>query len=535
MGNMRMERWLGVTSILGTFVTGATACGSRAIAPTTATQQRLLNNVPAIPAVVVNPSADKKEEYKGETPKLADEAEDCQRETGGNKATDARYEPWSKQFAVYELLPSGERIALDDSAQQFVDVSSAIVIERISDSPTKITATNGTEDARAERDPTRFDIDVVILRANGCRAREAVPSLQDIGGYDDPMRQPGCPDVYPAFTRPRTIKEGDKFIIPGLRFQPGDSVQLQLTGRLIGYENSPKKVESTDATIEIAGKQQKGLPKLVNDPGGKEAKIDLYTLEKRPICGEDAAVAFRVVDFAAMIPVEDRRGVDVPLLSRNARSDNRNDVYFKMNGAPAGVADELFRNAVSVSATAVGTDGKSRDIGLAKNAARPTLDHLDDGETVVIKINRRVKSDGGKELQKEIKSYSFTAVAAGLQSRLDGERKASVGTTSAFFTLLTKGGRYGFAQTFSYTISNKALYPSFWDEVGAGIHVSVLARPKDDDSMSDEPLAVGVGAHFALGANAVHVGAGYDVINGKGYALIGLSLEDFANLISGSK
>jgi hypothetical protein len=43
-------------------------------------------------------------------------------------------------------------------------------------------------------------------------------------------------------------------------------------------------------------------------------------------------------------------------------------------------SDDLFRNAISMTATAIGSDQRTRTVGLARNASWPTLEHAR-GET----------------------------------------------------------------------------------------------------------------------------------------------------------
>jgi hypothetical protein len=185
-----------------------------------------------------------------------------------------------------------------------------------------------------------------------------------------------------------------------------------------------------------------------------------------------------------------------------------------------------------MTATAIASDKTTRSVGLAKDTGRPTLEHLNGGETVVIKLARKIQGDGGKQSEVPLKSYTFNSVAAGIHADASGDRKASYGTSSSLFVLFKhRDQNYGFAQTFSYTITNKTLAPSFWDEFGAGVHVSVLARDKESGAADDKPVAFGVGGHIALGANAFHLGAGYDVINNGAYLILGISVTDFVDFL----
>lgn len=464
-----------------------------------------------------------------------------------------RSESWSKQFRIYEQLPNDVKIPLGTDALQYVDTSSRIVIERISDVPKTIAATDGTRDERLGVDPVGFDVDVVIVAATdetrsgtkGCRRLAPVPGLQDIGGYDRGHIEPGCQDlVYRAYTRPGPIEKGARYVIPPWTFHSGDGVQIQLEGRKIGVEEVT--VPLTDkSTIEFKGNKVEVDHKAVVGPfkvkldgfsedGQKQDSLKAVAAGNRDICATPFTVSFRTLNYSSIKPFEDRGGSPYPLVHVNGRSDNRNDVYFAFERLPAELSDALFRDAVSMTATAIDGDQKTRTVGLAKNASRPTLDHLNDGETIVIGLARKIAGDDGKTSEVPIRSYTFTAVAAGLHAAASGERKANLGiSTGALFMLLKHSDQhYGFAQTFSYTVFNKPLRPSFWDEVGGGVHVSVLARSKDSGATDDKPLALGVGGHLALGANTVHIGMGYDVINNGAYFLLGLSIPDLADFFS---
>jgi hypothetical protein len=458
----------------------------------------------------------------------------------GRADVPARAESWSKQFSIYEQLSSGEKIPLGKDSLQYVDVGSSIVIERVSDTPKLIESTDGTRDERNGWDPVGLDMDVVIVGEDGCRRRVAVPGLQDIGGYDRAYLEPNCiKPVYPAYTRPEQIEKGVKFLIPPWTFSTGDSVQIQLEGRKIGEEETSVTLTSK-STIDVVADKALANPLVgsfkarldgANSVIGKRSELrDVSVTSVRSICAKAFTVSFRTLDYGSIVPIEDRGGTPFRLVQLNGRSDNRNDVYFAFGGVSPQISDELFRDAVAMTATAIGSDKKTRDVGLAKNAGRPTLEHLGDDETIVIKLARKIQGDGGKQSEVPIKTYSFTAIAAGLHTQTSGDRKASYGTSSALFALLRHSDQqYGFAQTFSYTVTNKTVTPSFWDEFGVGVHVSVLARNKDDKSNNDEPLAIGLGGHVALGANTVHIGAGYDIINSGAYLLLGLSVSDLAD------
>jgi len=478
---------------------------------------------------------------------------------GPDREPYVRRESWSKQFAVYEVLSTNEKIPLT-TGFPFVDTSSRVVIERISSTPETILSTDGVADARHDDDPRGFDLDVVVFHkgpAGTCRRLVPVGDLQSTGGYDKATREPeGCPRNYLHYTRVREIRKGDAFEVPTFQLEHGDWAEIQLEGQEIGQEDVPQKAAGTitikssrravahDAnlaagTVEIPKLLGDGSPKL--DKEGKleteQVEGELHYMTKRTLCGEPYVVSFRAVDFSRIVPISEVRGRRTPLVQMNGRADNRRDVYFDHeSGKGPPLASGTFRNAIVYSATAVGTDGKARNVSLAQDASRPTLEPLHDGETVVVKVARRVKQASGGEVEVPLRTFTFTAVAAGAHTELSGDRRARYGTSSAFFATFAKGGRYGYAQTFSYTVTNETVEPSFIEQVGFGAHVSVLARPdKDDagmDASGDRPLALGVGLHLALGDNAFHLGGGYDVINGKAYALFGISLLDFISFVS---
>lgn len=505
-----------------------------------------------------------KEDDASKVAEPEDPASMCNNTSASDPAV--RFESWSKHFRIYELLATGEKIPLGSDAVQYVDTASTVVIERISDTPQVIETTNGTIDARQDWDPVGFDVDVVVIGGDGCRRRAAIPGLQDVGGYDRGHRDPGCHHIaYPVFTRPFGIEKAARFLIAPWTFATGDIVQIQLEGRKIGEEDMPVK-PTAESNLKVTGSPARGAKPtralnarldrstregldaalhaaLTGANGPLEAMIDLKGAEspttgdlsvtiKRTICAKPFTASFRAINYASLVPVEDRRERQVPLVQLNGRSDNRNDVYFAFEGVAPEINDQLFREAIVMTATAIDADQNSRSVGLAKDSGRPTLAHLNGGETVVVKLARKIQGDGGKPSEVPLKSYTFSSVAAGIHADIAGDRKASYGTSSSLFVLFKhRDQNYGFAQTFSYTITNKTLTPSFWDELGLGVHVSVLARNKESDVASDKPVALGVGGHIALGANAFHLGAGYDVINSGAYLVLGISVADFANFL----
>lgn len=483
------------------------ACG-RPVAVTTSV-------VPAIsPAPPRTSRPEGRQEKKKETylPSVCDSADGT---------TNARTESWGKHFAVYEeprdkqLIPLGTNI-------QFVDTTSAIVIRRVSDQPT-IRSTNGLKDANEEPFvPERLDIDVVVRRptpAGECRLLFRVPGLQTTGGYDRPQREPSpCADNYRYFTEVQAIEKGKQWRIPAGTFRHGDRVEIQLYGEKIGEEKVPQETPQ----------------KVRGDGDWCEHTAHYYT---RTICGEAWAANLAVVDFGSIGPRQDRKGKRHDVDEYNGRADNRYPIYFDFTEPTIpSFATGLYDEVVSVTATAVGKDGKTRDLPLRNGRSRPTLASPLDGDTVVVKVARKYKGAAGDTSELTVRTYTFATVAGGLHAAASGERKAVFGTTPAFLAVFRRDGGdpiFGFAETFSYTATRRTIYPGFFDDFGFGVHVSVLARKKTGDASGevDSPLSVGLGAHVSFGANSIQLGAGWDLVNEKPYALIGVSIPDLASFL----
>lgn len=234
------------------------------------------------------------------------------------------------------------------------------------------------------------------------------------------------------------------------------------------------------------------------------------------------------------MPQQVRHGQWTVLDGLHSRADTRFAIYldFPQNTSPS-LSSGLFRDAITV--TAVDKDGKTRDLALRKNTDQPTLTNPLDGDTVVIKIARKYKAATGPS-EITARTYSFTAVSGGLHAAASGENKATFGTTPAFLSVFRHDGKdpvYGFAQTFSYTATRRTVDPGFFDEFGFGVHVSVLAREStaNEDGSSDTPLSLGVGVHVSFGNNSIQLGGGWDLVNEKAYALIGVSIPELVTLI----
>jgi len=154
----------------------------------------------------------------------------------------------------------------------------------------------------------------------------------------------------------------------------------------------------------------------------------------------------------------------------------------------------------------------------------------------VMKVGRKYRNAAGGSSELTVRTYTFGIVAGGLHAAASGERRAVFGTTPAFLAIFRKDGGapiYGFAETFSYTATRRTIYPGFFDDFGFGVHVSVLARKKTENESgdADSPLSVGLGAHVSFGANSIQLGAGWDLVNEKVYALIGVSIPDLASFL----
>lgn len=432
----------------------------------------------------------------------------------------ARAESWGNHFAIFEELPTGDLVKLGTD-NQFVDAYSSIVIRRVTDKPV-IRSANSSNYAEWLH-PLGLDVDVVVLRTVGkqlCRVRVRTPGLQVTGGYDDAdSGSRGCPRDYPYFTEPGDIAKDTQWRIPAGTFQHGDHAEIQLRGQFIGEEEFQKRAPEP---IKITA-------------NGETKQFDAYYLAKRKICGQSWTANFTVIDFGSVAPQQQRPG-DWHTIGGSMRADTRYPIYldFPQRAAQAGspsLASGVYRDTIAITATAVDKDGKTRELALRKDADRPTLDSPVDGETVVVKIARKYKAAAGPS-EITARTYSFAAVAGGLHAAVSGEHRASFGTTPAFLTVFRHDGKdpvYGFAETFSYTATRRTLEPGFFDEFGFGVHVSVLARKSADDG--DHPLALGIGAHVIFGNNSIQLGAGWDAVNEKVYALIGLSIPEFAKFL----
>lgn len=440
----------------------------------------------------------------------------------------ARTESWSKHFAAYEELPSGESIQLSDR-QQFIDSHSAIVIKRISDTPV-IRATNGQRDAITDAAyPDGFDVDVVVLRryeGRTCRLLVRVPGLQTTGGYDDATHEPdGCPANLQVFTDPQVIEKNATWRIPAGTFRHGDSIEVQMYGRFVGEESFNKKL---DGKVKV---------KMVVDGTEKEVEKEAFYSATRSICGQAWTANVSAIDFGSVSPWQEWFGAHRRLDEYNGRADTRFPIYFDFPTDEAASLDSgLYDQVLKISATALGQDGKVRELALRKDTSRPTLESPHDGDTVIVKVTRKYNPGTGAA-EFTSRTYTFSAVTGGLHAAASGDTKASFGISPAFLAVLRHDGGtpiFGFAETFSYTATRRTIYPGFFDSFGFGVHVSLLARPKAEsgDDNDDHPLSLGLGGHATFGANSIQLGAGWDLLNEKAYVLLGVSVSDLAAFIN---
>ncbi len=425
---------------------------------------------------------------------------------------EAKDTPWASQFAVYEETTDGHKLPITPE-RRFVDTRSDIVIERSMEQPEVIVSDN----VYSKDGPDKLWVSVFVARGEArCRFKLAVDQLH-YTSTDLVTENPSCPRTHEVGMLPLQIKKGDKYRLHSDQLLHGDELEIVVYGRDVGdvttfdASASPPRVRFTSLKGAMSVFKATALDFQALRPHQRDVKrqlpIPIYGPKERVDIDRDV-----VVDFDRVKLAEEKvsPGFDIARLA-------------------------VLRNQLEITAKAT-KEKTTRDVAVQDQGGFPTLAQAHDGELVTVSIARKATIDGKVVSVPLQNDTAFSATAVGLHYAPSGDRQAYYATATALAILGTSdGARPGFAQTFAYSFFVRTREPSAWDHLAFGFHFAVLgsdppSEPKDPDE--NKPLSLGIGLQLTLGADIVHLGGGYDMLQKMPYGIIGLSVPDLINLFS---